>query len=189
MALRNILVSGEPSLRRTSREVTNFDERLHTLLDDMKETLAHSAGVGLAAPQVGVLRRAVIVLETNVENGADEYYMELINPVITMREGSQTGPEGCLSVPGNVGIVERPLSVVVQALDRQGEFIEFECFGLTARAVCHEIDHLEGVLFPDIAERMLSKEEIDELYADEENDEDDYEEYDEDINEDSEGSE
>ena len=160
MALRNILSVNDPSLRKKSRPETVFNERLHTLLDDMKETLTYASGVGLAAPQVGILRRVAVILETNVDDEEDEYYVELINPEIIMRDGVQSGQEGCLSLPGEVGIVERPMSVVVQALDRQGEFFEFECTGMTARAVCHELDHLDGVLYTDLAERMLSQEEI-----------------------------
>ncbi len=165
MALRNILISGEPSLNKKSREVTKFDARLHQLLDDMTETLAQSGGVGLAAPQVGILRRAVIVLETNVENEEDEYFIELINPEIVETEGEQTGAEGCLSVPEEYGVVTRPEHVRVRAQDRNGEVFEVEGDGLTARCFCHEIDHLEGILFTSKCSRMLTEEEKAEMLA------------------------
>ena len=165
MALRNILTAGEPSLYKKSREVTKFDARLRQLLDDMTETLAQSGGVGLAAPQVGILRRAVIVLETNVENEEDEYFIELINPEIVETEGEQTGAEGCLSVPEEYGVVTRPEHVKVRAQNRNGEFFEVEGDGLTARCFCHEIDHLEGILFTSKCERMLTEEEKKEMLA------------------------
>ena len=169
MALRNILVAGEPTLQRKSRPVTNYNARLHELLDDMRDTLQNAGGVGLAAPQVGVLRRAILILETNVGEDQEEYFIELINPELTMRDGEQTGPEGCLSLPGKVGIVARPLSVVVRAFDRDGNAFELESYGITARALCHEIDHLEGVLYTSLVERMLTDEEVEALaYADEE---------------------
>ena len=165
MALRNILTAGEPSLYKKSREVTKFDERLHQLLDDMTETLEKSGGVGLAAPQVGILRRAVIVLETNVEDEEDEYFIELINPEIVETEGEQTGAEGCLSVPEQYGVVKRPEHVKVRAQDRDGEVFEVEGDGLTARCFCHEVDHLEGILFTSKCERMLTEEEKKEMLA------------------------
>ena len=160
MALRNILTKEEPTLYKKCRPVTAFNERLHQLLDDMAETLAQANGVGLAAPQVGVLRRAVLVIETNVPEGESEYIIELINPEIVERSGVQKGAEGCLSVPGEYGIVERPMHVRVRAQDRFGEWFEVEGEGLTARCFCHEIDHLDGVVFTSRCERMLSEEEI-----------------------------
>ncbi|MBR5342545.1 MAG: peptide deformylase [Oscillospiraceae bacterium] len=160
MALRNILTKEEPTLYKKCRPVTAFNERLHQLLDDMAETLAQANGVGLAAPQVGVLRRAVLVIETNVPEGESEYIIELVNPEIIERSGVQKGAEGCLSVPGEYGIVERPMHVRVRAQDRFGEWFEVEGEGLTARCFCHEIDHLDGVVFTSRCERMLSEEEI-----------------------------
>ena len=160
MALRNILTKEQPLLYKKSRAVTDFNPRLHQLLDDMTETLMQANGVGLAAPQVGVLRRAVLVIETNVPEGEDEYVIELINPEIIESSGEQDGPEGCLSVPGEYGMVKRPLTVKVRAQDRNGKFFEVEGTGLTARCFCHEIDHLEGVVFTSKAERMLSEEEL-----------------------------
>ena len=132
MALRNIVEKGDSVLNKHCRPVTDFNERLHTLLDDMKETMSDADGVGLAAPQVGILRRAVIVLETNVPEGEDEYVIELVNPEIVEVSGGQTGAEGCLSVPGEFGIVTRPQHVKVRAQDRNGEWFEVEGEGLTA---------------------------------------------------------
>lgn len=160
MAQRHILKQGDPLLNKRCREVTAFNDRLHTLLDDMKQTLANANGVGLAAPQVGVLRRAVIVLETNVPEGEEEYMIELVNPVIIESDGEQIGAEGCLSVPGEFGVVKRPEHVKVRAQDRNGAFFEVEGVGLTARAFCHELDHLEGTLFTSKASRMLTPEEL-----------------------------
>ena len=160
MALRNILTKEQPLLYKKSRPVKDFNDRLHQLLDDMAETLLDANGVGLAAPQVGVLRRAVLVIETNVAEDEDEYIIELINPEILEIEGEQDGPEGCLSVPGEYGLVKRPMRVKVRAQDRNGEFFEVEGTGLTARCFCHEIDHLEGIVFTSKVERMLSEEEM-----------------------------
>ena len=160
MALRNILTQEDPTLYKVSRPVTKFDERLHQLLDDMKETLSKQAGVGLAAPQVGILRRAVIVIETNVPEGEEEYMIALVNPVIVECSGAQRGAEGCLSVPGEYGIVQRPQHVKVRAQDRNGEWFEVEGEGLTARCFCHEIDHLDGIVFTSLCERMLTQEEL-----------------------------
>ena len=158
MATRKILPTSEPVLHKKCRQVTNFDGRLHMLLDDMRETLSEADGVGLAAPQVGILRRAVLVLETNVPEGTEPYVIELINPEIIEHSGEQTGPEGCLSLPGEWGLVSRPMEVRVRAQDREGRTFELSGTGLTARAFCHEIDHLDGVVFTDVAERMLSDE-------------------------------
>ncbi len=160
MALRNIVTRDMPGLYKVCRPVTNFDERLHILLDDMAETLAQQNGVGLAAPQVGILRRAVIVLETNVPEGEEDYIIELINPEIIECSGEQYGPEGCLSVPGEYGLVRRPDYVKVRAQNRYGEWFEVEGEGLTARCFCHELDHLEGIIFTSLCDRMLTPEEM-----------------------------
>ncbi len=160
MATRRIVTYEDPLLRKRCRPVTAFDGRLATLLDDMRETLAQADGVGLAAPQVGLLRRAVVVLETNVAEDAEPYMIELVNPEITERSGEQDGAEGCLSVPGEFGLVKRPLEVTVKAQDRLGNWFEVKGEGLTARAFCHELDHLEGVLFTDITTHMLTPEEL-----------------------------
>lgn len=156
MALRNIVLQGDDILTKRCREVTEFNARLHTLLDDMAETLIDSGGVGLAAPQVGILRRACVVMNE------DDEIIELINPEIVATEGEQTGLEGCLSVPGKYGVVTRPYVVRVRAQDRDGAFFEVEDEGLTARCFCHEIEHLDGHLFVEHTDRLLSGEELDE---------------------------
>ena len=160
MAIRSIVQKGDSVLEKNCRQVTEFNNRLHILLDDMKETLLESGGVGLAAPQVGVLRRVVVVIETNVPEDKEEYLIELVNPEIIFEDGEQRGPEGCLSFPGKYGIVTRPNNVKVRAQDRNGNFFEVEGEALTARCFCHELDHLDGVLFPERAERMLTPEEL-----------------------------
>lgn len=160
MALRNILTNGDETLNKQCRPVTEFNTRLHMLLDDMAETLKQAGGVGLAAPQVGVLRQAVIVMETNVPEGEEEKLIELINPEIIAQDGEQTGAEGCLSVPGEYGIVTRPMNVTVRAKNRFGHTFEVSGTGLTARCFCHEIDHLSGHLFLEKCERMLTDEEL-----------------------------
>lgn len=140
MALRNIFKQGDEILTKKCREVTEFDQKLHLLLDDMAETLDHANGAGLAAPQVGVLKRVAIVL-------SDDGIIELVNPIIVYKSGKQVSPEGCLSIPGVTGDVERPKKVIVRAKDRYGK--EFEVTGedFLAKAFCHEIDHLDGILF------------------------------------------
>ena len=148
MAIRNMVLEGDPMLRKTSREVTAFDEKLGTLLDDMAETMAQQNGVGLAGVQVGVLRRVVVI-------DIGEGRIELINPTIIKTAGSQVGSEGCLSYPGQFGIVERPDSVTVRAQNRHGDWFEMTGTALLARAFCHEIDHLDGIVFKDHATRML----------------------------------
>lgn len=164
MALRNILVEGDPTLKKISRPVTTFDARLHVLLDDMAETLHDANGVGLAAVQVGVLRRAVVV-----DDG--EQILDLLNPEIIEQSGQQTGLEGCLSVPGKYGIVTRPNLVKVRAQDRNGNWYEVEGEELIARAFCHELEHLEGQIYTEKAERMLTSEELEALYADDDDEE------------------
>ena len=163
MAMRNILTGDEPRLRKKSRPVTEFNDRLHELLDDMRETLLKADGVGLAAPQVGVLRRVVLVLDINIEAENDEdKLIELVNPEIIEVSGEQTGAEGCLSFPGQYGIVTRPDTVTVKAQDRYGKEFTVTGFGLTGRCFCHEIDHLDGIVFLDRVERMLTEEELEE---------------------------
>ncbi len=160
MALRNIVKIGDPVLTKVCRPYTEFGPRLHQLLDDMKDTLLEADGVGLAAPQVGVLRRAVLVIETNHAEDEEDTLLELINPEIIETSGSQTGTEGCLSLPDEVGIVTRPMVVTVRAQDRNGNFFEYQGEGLTARCFCHELDHLDGILYPDRADRMLTDEDF-----------------------------
>lgn len=160
MALRNIVTKEDKILYKVCRPVVKFNDRLHQLLDDMADTLAKANGVGLAAPQVGILRRAVLVLETNVGEDEEEFVIELINPEILETSGEQIGGEGCLSVPGEYGVVRRPSYVKVKAQDRFGEWFEYEGEGLTARCICHELEHLDGHLFLEKCERMLTEEEI-----------------------------
>jgi peptide deformylase len=166
MATRNILKDGERGLLKKSRVVTDFNKRLHILLDDMRETLIEANGLGLAAPQVGVLRRAALIVDTSIETESlEEQIIELINPEIISTDGEQTGSEGCLSLPGVYGIVMRPEIVKLKAQDRYGNYFELEGKELAARAACHEIDHLDGVIFTSIAERLLTEEELAELTA------------------------
>lgn len=155
MAILNIVKEGDETLRKVCRPVTEITPRILRLLDDMTETLADANGVGLAAPQVGILRRIAIV-----DDG--ERYIELINPVITEREGEQEELEGCLSVPEVWGVTHRPMRVKGRALNRDGEEFTFEGEGLTARCFCHELDHLDGVLFTDHAIHILTPEEAEE---------------------------
>lgn len=156
MALRTILVQGDATLNKKCHMVTQFDEKLHALLDDMVDTMKANNGVGLAAPQVGILRRAVVV-----RNEEDEIY-ELINPEILSSEGEQEDLEGCLSVPGMYGLVKRPMKVRVRAQDRNGKTYEVEDEGLTARCFCHEIEHLDGHLFTErVNGKLYTVEELD----------------------------
>ena len=155
MALRKIVEVGDECLLKKCRPVTEFNRHLHLLLDDMAETLADANGAGLAAPQVGVLRRVCLVLDEDSEE-----YIELINPEIIAESGTQTGLEGCLSLPGKWGIVTRPNVVRVRAQDRNGDWFEAEGEGLTARAFCHEIEHLDGHLFSEHIDHFLSDEEL-----------------------------
>lgn len=152
MAMRNIVKFGDELLRKNCREVTAFDDRLWVLLDDMYETMKASNGVGLAAPQVGVLKRAVVI-------DVGEGKIELINPVITSAKGRQRDKEGCLSAPNVWGYVERPLKVKITAMNRYGKEIKIEGKDLLARAFCHEIDHLNGIIFTDLADEMIEGEE------------------------------
>ena len=154
MALRKIALQGEPCLTKVCRPVTEFNDRLHVLLDDLADTLEDSGGVGLAAPQVGVLRRVCVVLDE------EDQLIELVNPEIIHTEGEQTGLEGCLSVPGKYGEVTRPEIVRVRAQDRDGNWFEVEDEGLTARCFCHEIEHLDGHLFVEHIDHFLSDEEL-----------------------------
>ncbi len=154
MAIRNIVTIEDPVLRKTSRPVVNFDEKLWTLLDDMWETLKKAEGVGLAAVQVGILRRVVIV---DVGDGKP---LELINPEIVEESGEQEGQEGCLSLPEQWGIVKRPQFVKVRCQNRKGQWCMHKGEDLKARCFCHEIDHLDGIVFTDRVKRMLTDEEL-----------------------------
>ena len=156
MAIRQIVKEGDDVLTKKCREVVKFDDRLAMILDDMTETLHLANGVGLAAPQVGILRRIVVV---DVGEGP----IELVNPVIIEQSGEQEGLEGCLSCPGEWGITKRPMNVTVKAFDRKGKEFTVSGEGLLAKALCHELDHLEGVLYKQIAIRMVSPEELEEI--------------------------
>ena len=170
MALRKIVLQGDDCLKKVCRPVTDFNARLHTLLDDMTETLIDSGGVGLAAPQVGILRRLCVVMNE------DDEVIELINPEIIATEGEQTGLEGCLSVPGKYGVVTRPYVVRVRAQDRNGAFFEVEDEALTARCFCHEIEQLDGHLFIEHTDHLLSEEELEAYIREQEAEEEDEEE-------------
>ena len=156
MALRKILTDKEPALHKTCRPVTDFDKKIHTLLDDMRETLIESGGVGLAAPQVGILRRVVLV-------DTGEEILELINPELLETSGEQEGAEGCLSVPGKYCWVKRPYYATVRAQDRNGNWYEAEGEELIARCFCHELDHLDGILYTQLMDRFLTEEELEKL--------------------------
>ena len=153
MGLRKILTTDEPALHKVCRPVDKIDWRLHKLLDDMHETLAEANGVGLAAPQVGILRRVVIV-------DTGEEILELVNPELLETDGEQEGAEGCLSVPGKYGLVKRPYYAKVRAQDRDGEWFEAEGEELIARCFCHELDHLDGIVYTEVMERFLTEEEL-----------------------------
>lgn len=155
MAIRNIVVEGDPILTKKCRIVEKFDDRLAQLIDDMKETMILKNGVGLAAPQVGILKRVVVIMIDE-----DDKIIELVNPEIIESSGVQEEVEGCLSCPGEYGITKRPLNVKVKALDRFGNEHIYEGKELLARAFCHEIDHLDGILFKEHVIRMLDESEF-----------------------------
>ena len=153
MGLRKILTDAEPALHKVCKPVEKFDWKLHKLLKDMTDTLVDSGGVGLAAPQVGILRRVVLV------DTGDEI-IELVNPEMLETSGEQEGPEGCLSVPGKYGLVKRPMYAKVRAQDRDGNWFEAEGEELIARCFCHELDHLDGIIYTEKMERFLTPEEL-----------------------------
>lgn len=153
MGLRKILTDKDPALHKVCRPVEKFDGRLHKLLDDMAETLEQANGVGLAAPQIGILRRVVIV-------DTGEKILELVNPTLLETSGEQVGAEGCLSVPGKYGLVKRPNHAKVRAQDRNGNWYEAEGEELIARCFCHELDHLDGIVYTEVMERFLTEEEL-----------------------------
>lgn len=162
MAIREIVKKGDPVLGKMCHPVTKFDGKLGDLLDDMKQTLAEANGLGLAAPQVGILRRAVIVIDDNGQ------MLELVNPEILERTGEQEGLEGCLSVPGMWGYVKRPTWVKVRAQDRKGQWFEVEGHDITARCFCHELGHLDGHLFTELCDRLYTSEELDAMAEEQE---------------------
>ena len=153
MGLRKILTTKDPALHKVCKPMVNFDDRLFRLLADMKDTLIDSGGVGLAAPQVGILRRVVLV-------DTGEEILELINPTLVAVDGEQTGAEGCLSVPGKYGLMTRPYWAKVRAQDRNGNWFEVEGEELIARCFCHELDHLDGIVYTEVMERFLTDEEL-----------------------------
>ena len=156
MALRKIMTEKEPALHKVCRPVTEFNGRLHRLLDDLCDTLEDAGGAGLAAPQVGILRRVAVV-------DIGEEMRELVNPEILEQSGTQDGPEGCLSVPGRWGQVERPNYVKIRAQDRFGNWFEAEGEALIARCFCHELEHLDGHLYTEKVSRFLTEEEIEQM--------------------------
>ena len=153
MGLRKILTDKEPALHKICKPVEKFDWRLHKLLNDMADTMEDANGVGLAAPQVGILRRVVVV-------DTGDGILELVNPTIIETDGEQEGPEGCLSVPGKYGLVKRPYYAKVRAQDRDGEWFEAEGEELIARCFCHELDHLDGIIYTEVMERYLTEDEM-----------------------------
>ena len=156
--IRKILQKDDPVLHKVCHPVTKFDGKLADLLEDLTATLAQANGLGLAAPQIGILSRVCVVMDQ------DETYLELVNPQIVEQEGEQEGFEGCLSLSGMYGIVKRPMKVKVQAQDRHGNPVEYEREGITARCFCHEIEHLDGHMYYEKAEgRLLTEEEVDEI--------------------------
>ena len=153
MGLRKILTDKDPALHKVCKPVTAFDKKLHHLLDDMAETMQDANGVGLAAPQVGILRRVVTV------DLGDEI-LELVNPTLVETDGEQIGAEGCLSVPGRYGLVKRPYYAKVRAQDRYGDWFEVEGEELIGRCFCHELDHLDGIIYTEVMDRYLTEEEL-----------------------------
>ena len=156
MAIRRVVKQGDPILRKRSREIIEINQRIIEIIEDMTETLYKENGIGIAAPQIGILKRIVVI-----DQGDGP--IELINPVMLSCEGEQEGTEGCLSVPGEFGLVRRPACVRIKALNRKGKRVELIGDGMLARAFCHEIDHLDGKLFVDIATEMYSQEDIDQM--------------------------
>ena len=156
MAIRKIVTLGDETLRKHCKLQEKFDKRLATLLKDMADTMYKAEGVGLAAPQVGILRRIAVVDVTEDHSGL----LEMVNPEIIERDGEQTGREGCLSVPGRQGVVTRPMKIKARFQDRNGDTYEIETEGFEARAICHELDHLDGTLYIDVMDRELTEEEI-----------------------------
>ena len=155
MGIRKILTDKDPALHKVCKPVESFDRKLHKLLDDMAETMDDAGGVGLAAPQVGILRRVVVV-------DTGDGVLELVNPELVETSGEQEGAEGCLSVPGKYGLVKRPYIAKVRAQDRDGNWFEAEGEDLLARCFCHELDHLDGIVYTEVMERFLTEEELQE---------------------------
>ena len=159
MAVREILTDQDPALHKKCHAVTQFDGKLAALMDDLRDTLEDAGGAGLAAPQIGILRRAVVVIT------ADDEMLELINPEIVAADGEQDGLEGCLSIPGMWGYVKRPMHVKVRAQDRNGEWFEAEGEEIVARCFCHELEHLDGHVFSEHTDRLYTTDELDQMEA------------------------
>ncbi len=162
MAIREILTDEDPALHKKCHPITQFDGKLSDLIDDMRATLADAGGAGLAAPQIGILRRVVVLMDENDE------MLELVNPELIGQEGEQNGLEGCLSVPGLWGYVKRPMKARVKAQDRKGNWFEAEGEGIVARCFCHELEHLDGHVFTEHVDRIYTSEEVERIMEEEE---------------------
>ena len=158
--IKTILQKDDPALHKVCHPITKFDAKLAGLLGDMTDTLKQSGGLGLAAPQIGILRRVCVILDED-----ETTYLELINPEILSQEGEQEGFEGCLSLAGMYGIVKRPMKVKIKAQDRTGAVVEYEREGITARCFCHEIEHLDGHMYYEHADRLFTEDEVDKVLS------------------------
>ena len=158
--IKTILQKDDPALHKVCHPITKFDAKRAGLLGDMTDTLKQSGGLGLAAPQIGILRRVCVVLDED-----ETTYLELINPEILSQEGEQEGFEGCLSLAGMYGIVKRPMKVKIKAQDRTGAVVEYEREGITARCFCHEIEHLDGHMYYEHADRLFTEDEVDKILS------------------------
>ncbi len=158
--IKTILQKDDPALHKVCHPITKFDAKLAGLLGDMTDTLKQSGGLGLAAPQIGILRRVCVILDED-----ETTYLELINPEILSQEGEQEGFEGCLSLAGMYGIVKRPMKVKIKAQDRTGAVVEYEREGITARCFCHEIEHLDGHMYYEHADRLFTEDEVDKILS------------------------
>ena len=161
--IKQILQKEDPALHKVCHPITKFDGKLAALLSDLTDTLKDAGGLGLAAPQIGILRRVVVVMDD------DESFLELVNPEIVSQEGEQEGFEGCLSLAGMYGVVKRPMKVKIKAQDRTGAAVEYEREGVTARCFCHEIDHLDGHMYYEHTDRLFTEDEVDKMMQDAEN--------------------
>ena len=161
--IKQILQKEDPALHKKCHPITKFDGKLAGLLSDLTDTLKDAGGLGLAAPQIGILRRVVVVMDD------DESFLELVNPEIVSQEGEQEGFEGCLSLAGMYGVVKRPMKVKIKAQDRTGAAVEYEREGVTARCFCHEIEHLDGHMYYEHTDRLFTEDEVDKMMQDAEN--------------------
>ena len=161
--IKQILQKEDPALHKKCHPITKFDGKLAALLSDLTDTLKDAGGLGLAAPQIGILRRVVVVMDD------DESFLELVNPEIVSQEGEQEGFEGCLSLAGMYGVVKRPMKVKIKAQDRTGAEVEYEREGVTARCFCHEIEHLDGHMYYEHTDRLFTEDEVDKMMQDAEN--------------------